>query len=35
MNLQWFESNGIFSLHKAFGKHKTEAAVCDIARTVA
>ena len=35
MNIQWFESNGIFSLHIAFGKHKAEAAVCDIARTVA
>ena len=35
MNIEWFESNGVFSLHNAFGKYKTEAAVCDIARTVA
>ena len=34
MNLNWFKRNAYFSLHKAFGKHKSETAVCDIARTV-
>jgi group II intron reverse transcriptase/maturase len=34
MNLHWFKKNGFFSLHEAFGKHKSETAVCDIARTV-
>lgn len=34
MNLHWFKYNGFFSLHEAFGKHKSETAVCDIARTV-
>ena len=34
MNLNWFKRNAYFSLHEAFGKHKSETAVCDIARTV-
>jgi RNA-directed DNA polymerase len=34
MNLNWFKRNSYFSIHEAFGKHKAETAVCDIARMV-
>ena len=34
MNLNWFKRNSYFSFNEAFGKHKFETALCNIARTV-
>lgn len=34
LSIQWFKSEGLFSLAENFVKHKSKTAVCDIARTV-
>ena len=34
MNLNWFKRNSYFSFNEAFGKHKFETVLCNIARTV-